>query len=231
MPNGVHHITIDGPAGAGKSSAARALAQRLGFEFLDTGAMYRAVAWAGLEAGIDLHDQDALAGLLPAICLEMPAGRVVLNGVDITTLLRTQEITAASGPVASNSRVRSHLVRLQQALAEGRNMVSEGRDQGTVVFPDALCKFFVIADPVERARRRQADMAKRGEHLSLDEILEAQEIRDRRDASRDVGPMIPAPDAIRLDSTGLTLEQVVDRMEKEVRLRLERHQISGLEPV
>jgi cytidylate kinase len=217
MRPGVEHITIDGPAGAGKSSAARALAKRLGFEFLDTGAMYRAVTWAALQAGTDLNSTDALADLLPTLQMDMTAGRVVLNGVDITTRIRTQEITAASGPVASNPRVRGFLVTLQRQLAASRNIVTEGRDQGTVVFPDAVCKFFLVADPVERARRRQGDMAQRGEQLQLEEILKAQEVRDCRDASRDVGPMVPAPDAIHLDSTGLTLEEVVDRMERKVR--------------
>src|SRR6185437_3310081 len=147
-------VTIDGPAGAGKSSAARMLASRLGFDFLDTGAMYRAVTLAALRAGCHLTDQAALAHLVAAIRLEMPAGQVLLDGEDITPLIRTPEITAASGPIASSAAVRSQLVAWQRALAAERNVVCEGRDQGTVVFPDALCKFFLVADPEERARRR-----------------------------------------------------------------------------
>lgn len=213
-------ITIDGPAGAGKSTAAKALAGRLGFEFLDTGAMYRAVTLAGLQAGIDLQDRAAVAGLLPSLRLEMSSGRVVLNGVDVTAAIRTLEVTSASGAIASNSEVRRHLVTLQRAVAKGRNMVCEGRDQGTVVFPDALCKFFLVADPVARAQRRQNDIIRRGERASFEEILRAQEVRDRRDASRDVAPMVPAADAIHIDSTHLSLDQVVERMEREVRLRM-----------
>ncbi|HXG13387.1 MAG TPA: (d)CMP kinase [Gemmataceae bacterium] len=210
-------VTIDGPAGAGKSSAARLLAGRLGFDYLDTGAMYRAVTLAGLRAGIDLRDQAALAELLAGLRLEMPPGRVLLNGEDVTAAIRTAEVTAASAAVADSPVVRRRLVELQRQLAQGRDIVCEGRDQGTLVFPDAACKFFLTADPVERARRRQREMLARGEAVDLAELLRAQEARDRRDAARDLAPMVPAPDAIHLDSTHLTLEQVVDRMEEEVR--------------
>jgi len=210
-------VTIDGPAGAGKSSAARELARRLGFEFLDTGATYRAVTFAALRAGIDLHDRATVAALLPALKIDMPPGRVLLNGEDVTTAIRAGAVTAASGPIADNPAVRRRLVDLQRAIALGRDVVSEGRDQGTVVFPHAACKFFLIADPTERARRRQRQMEARGERLDLPAILQAQEIRDRRDAERDLAPMKPAPDAIVLDSTNQSLEQVVDQMEQAVR--------------
>jgi cytidylate kinase len=128
-------------------------------------------------------------------------------------------VTRASGPIASSPVVREHLVRLQREIARDRDIVCEGRDQGTVVFPDAACKFFLVADPAERAARRQREMEARGEPVSLEDILLAQEERDRRDAARAIGPMVPAPDAVLLDSTGLTLEQVVDRMEQFVRSR------------
>src|SRR5438105_1254304 len=215
-------VTLDGPAGAGKSSAAKALATRLGFDFLDTGAMYRAVTLAALRAGIDLNDQEALGRLLADFRLEMPPGRVLLNSEDVTSAIRRLEVTNASGAVANSRVVRQHLVGLQRAIAQGRDMVCEGRDQGTIVFPDAECKFFLVADPTERARRRQGEMAKRGERQSLEEILRAQDERDRRDAARDIAPMVPAADAIILDSTGLSLDQVAERMEQEVRLRIER---------
>jgi cytidylate kinase len=213
-------VTLDGPAGAGKSSAAKALARRLGFDFLDTGAMYRAVTLAALRSGIDLQDQQALARLLDDFRLEMPPGRVLLNGEDVTSVIRTMAVTNGSGAIANSRVVRQHLVGLQRAIAQGRNMVCEGRDQGTIVFPDAICKFFVVADPTERARRRQGEMARRGEVQPLDEVLRVQDERDRRDAARDIAPMVPAADAITLDSTRLTLEQVVERMEQEVRRRM-----------
>jgi cytidylate kinase len=212
-------ITIDGPAGAGKSSAAKALAQRLGFEFLDTGATYRAVTLAGLRAGIDFQDESAVARLLADLDIQMPPGRVLLNGEDVTAPIRAPEVTAAASQVAVLAPVRRYLVQLQRAIAEGRNMVCEGRDQGTVVFPDAFCKFFLIADPVERARRRQRDLAARGEQVSCEEVLQAQEARDRRDAARELAPMVPAADAVVLDSTHLTLDEAVARMEAEVRRR------------
>jgi cytidylate kinase len=210
-------VTLDGPAGAGKSSAAKALAGRLGFEYLDTGAMYRAVTLAVLRAGMDPLDQGTLTHLLTGLRLEMLPGRVLLNGEDITKEIRAAKVTYASGRVADSPIVRRQLVDLQRTWAAGRNVVCEGRDQGTLVFPDAACKFFLIADPQERARRRQREMAARGEVFSWDEVLRAQEERDRRDAARDLAPMVPATDAIILDTTHLSLDQVVERMEQEVR--------------
>jgi cytidylate kinase len=212
-------VTIDGPAGAGKSSAARALAQRLGFEFLDTGAMYRAVALAALRARLDLADAEALSKLLAELRLEMRPGRVLLNGEDVTDAIRTAEVTKATGPVADVPAVRRRLAEMQRALAAGRDMVCEGRDQGTVVFPGAACKFFLVADPRERARRRQREMAARGEAVELAEVLAAQDVRDRRDAARDLAPMRPAADAVLVDSTRLGLDEVVRLMEEEVRRR------------
>jgi cytidylate kinase len=215
-------ITIDGPAGAGKSSAAKELARRLGFEFLDTGAMYRAVTLAALRAGVSLSDQAALEKVMTDFRLEMPPGRVILNDEDVTREIRAGAITAASGAVADSPIVRRRLGEMQRQIAAGRNMVCEGRDQGTIIFPDAECKFFLVADPLERARRRQRDMAGRGEVIPWNEVLEAQELRDSRDRERGLAPMIPAPDAILLDSTQLTLQQVVEGMEQEVRRRIKR---------
>jgi cytidylate kinase len=213
-------ITLDGPAGAGKSSAAKALAARLGIEYLDTGAMYRVVTLAVLRAGIDAHDEKALASLLAELHLQVSPGRVLLNGEDVTHDIRSAKVTYASGRVADSPSVRRHLVGLQRAWAAGRNIVSEGRDQGTVVFPDADCKFFLIADPKERARRRQREMAARGEMFSGEEVLRAQQERDQRDTARDLAPMVPAADAIILDTTHLSLEQVVDQMEQQVRKKV-----------
>jgi CMP/dCMP kinase len=213
-------VTLDGPAGAGKSSAAKALAGRLGFEYLDTGAMYRGVTLAVLRAGLDPRDEAALSRLLAELQLEMPPGRVLLKGEDVTDEIRSAKVTQASGRVADSPIVRRHLVGLQRAWAAGRDIVCEGRDQGTVVFPAAACKFFLVADPHERARRRQREMAARGEIFAWDEVLRAQEERDRRDAARDLAPMVPAADAIILDTTHQSLDQVVQRMEQEVRKRI-----------
>jgi cytidylate kinase len=214
-------VTIDGPAGAGKSTAARQLAQRLGFDFLDTGAMYRAVALAAKKAGIDLHAEAQLENLLAELRLEMPAGRVLVNGTDVSGLIRTPEITALSRAVADSKVVRQHLSRLQRQIASGRNLVTEGRDQGTIVFPEAGCKFFLEADDLERARRRWREYQAKGEQKTLEEVLDAQTKRDRLDAARAIAPMVPAADAIILNSTALTLEEVVARMEAEVRRRMD----------
>jgi cytidylate kinase len=212
-------ITIDGPAGAGKSTVARALARRLGFEFLDTGAMYRAVALAAIRANVSLRDETALASFVHAVSLEMPAGKVMLNGADVSGEIRTQAVTDASSLVAMSAAVRGRLVDLQRATAAGRDIVCEGRDQGTVVFPDATCKFFLTADAEERARRRQRELAARGESIDLDTLVETIRRRDRQDATRTVGPMRAASDAIAIDSTGLSTEQVMQRMEKEFQCR------------
>jgi cytidylate kinase len=214
-------VTIDGPAGSGKSSAARALARRLGFEFLDTGATYRAVALAARRAGLPAApDTPTLTAFLANLRLEMPpGGKVMLDGEDVSGAIRTPEVSAASSEVAALAAVRSALCDLQRAVARGRDMVCEGRDQGTVVFPDAGCKFFLTASPDERARRRQREMEARGEAVDFAALRAALEVRDRRDAGRDVAPMRPAADAVLLDSTGLSLDEVVGRMEQEVRRR------------
>src|SRR5207237_3816253 len=141
-----------------KSSAARLLAQHLGFEYLDTGAMYRAVTLAGMDTGTDMRDPAAVRRLLATLTIELPPGRVLLNGADVTEAIRRDEVTRASAAAADSRVVREHLVALQRAVAAGRNMVCEGRDQGTIVFPDALCKFFLIADSANRPRRRQQEM-------------------------------------------------------------------------
>jgi len=213
-------VTIDGPAGAGKSTSARLLAKRLAFDFLDTGAMYRAVTLAALRHSVPLASEDALPLLLDNLHLEMPAGKVVLNGEDISTHIRTSEITAHSGAIASNKAVRVRLGQWQRAIAQGRDLVTEGRDQGTLVFPDSACKFFLFADPQMRAERRWRELHERGEPVTLLEVLAAQEQRDRRDAERDIAPMKPAADALLLDTTELTTDAVVDRMEWEVRKRM-----------
>lgn len=213
-------VTIDGPAGAGKTSAARELARRLGFAFLDTGAMYRAVALAALRRGVDLADAHAVADLARNLRIELFGPRILLDGEDVSHAIRTAEITRLTHYAADNPGVRAHLVMLQRQAAAHGNFVSEGRDQGTVAFPHAECKFFLTASPEERARRRQLDLAARGEQLSLEEVLAEQNLRDQRDASRPIGPLRPAADAIVVVTDGLSPEQVVERLEQLVRERL-----------
>jgi CMP/dCMP kinase len=210
-------VTIDGPAGAGKSSAARELARRLGFRFLDTGAMYRAVTLAARERGYDLADGEQLARLASQIRVELAGDRVLLDGVDVTAAIRKFDITTAIHHAADNAAVRGQLVLWQRAAAAGSDVVTEGRDQGTVVFPDAECKIFLIADEQERARRRHRDLLARGEDIPYDEVLANQRLRDQRDLSRSVGALRKADDAIEVSTDGLAPDEVVARLEAIVR--------------
>jgi CMP/dCMP kinase len=210
-------ITIDGPAGAGKSSVAKLLAKRLGYRFLDTGAMYRAVALAGRRKGLDWDQPDDLAELAKRIELRVEGERIFLDREDVSEAIRTTEVTAVTRYAADNPAVRAQLVALQRATAAGQNIVTEGRDQGTVAFPDAECKIFLIASPEERARRRLTDLLAKNEPVTLEQVLAAQERRDREDRSRTVGPLLPASDAVEVPTDGLSLEEVVDQLEAIVR--------------
>ena len=160
-------VTIDGPAGAGKSTASRELADRLGFDFLDTGAMYRAVTLACLMGGIDLRDEGAVACAAQRVSIHFRGKRVFLGEDDVTQEIRTSDVTHESRYIAANAAVRAHLVELQRQFADGRNVVTEGRDQGTVAFPHAECKLFVTADAQQRALRRQQELRLRGEDLPV----------------------------------------------------------------
>ncbi len=212
-------ITIDGPAGAGKSTIARALAGRLGFDFLDTGAMYRAVTLAGMRRELDWDRPDGLAELARDVEIELIDDRVFLDGEDVSEEIRSREVTSLSRHAAGNPAVRQRLVELQRAAAGGKDMVTEGRDQGTVVFPDARCKVFLTASPEERAVRRVRDLESRGESATLAEVLGEQERRDRRDSSRSVGPLVKASDAVELNTDGMTPPEVVDRLVSIVQTR------------
>ncbi len=189
------------------------MARRLGFRFLDTGAMYRAVALAGMRRGLDWDVPADLARLAQQLQFKLAGDRLLLDGEDVTEAVRTSAVTAVTRYAADNPRVREHLVKLQRLLAGQDNVVSEGRDQGTVAFPDAECKIFLTASPAERARRRLSDLQSQGEPVSLEQVLAAQVRRDREDASRPVGPLVPAADALEVCTDGMTLEEVVDRLE------------------
>lgn len=210
-------VTIDGPAGAGKSSAARELARRLGFRFLDTGAMYRAVTLAAKERHLELADAERLAELVGEIRVELDGDRVLLDGRDVTKEIRTFDITTSIQYAADNPAVRAQLVVWQRAAAAGCNVVTEGRDQGTVAFPEAECKIFLNADEQERAQRRYRDLVSRGEQVTFDEVLQAQHLRDERDRTRSVGALVKAADAIEVSTNGLSPAEVVARLEQIVR--------------
>jgi cytidylate kinase len=215
-------VTIDGPAGAGKSSIARALAQRLGFRFLDTGAMYRAVAWVALQRNIDLQDRRGLAQLARGLDLVMSDDTVLVDGKDVSEDIRSAEVTQAVRFVADNLEVRQHLSVLQQQIAAGGRIVTEGRDQGTVVFPHAQCKFFLTASPEERAKRRYCELVERGVTTTYEDVLAQQTQRDHQDAERPVGGLLRADDAIEVCTDGVTPEQVLDQLAEIVRQRAEK---------
>ncbi|MDR0328117.1 MAG: (d)CMP kinase [Planctomycetaceae bacterium] len=216
-------VTIDGPAGAGKSTVAKRLAQQLTeeqgktFEYLDTGSMYRAVTLLGIRNCVDWHIPEQLERVVRNAVIHVVDGRTFLNGEDVTEDVRSLAITEKSRFSADNPVIRQIMVEQQQNiaqtfLAENKGLVTEGRDQGTVVFPDAACKFFLTAAPEERTRRRLGELRQRGLNGEFDEILRQITERDERDARRAVGPLCEPPDAHRIDSDGMTSDEVVERM-------------------
>lgn len=212
-------VTLDGPAGAGKSTAARALAARLGWCYMDTGAMYRAVALVALERGVPLDDGPLVAALAERLAIEFRDGRVLADGRDVSAEIRTERITRATRPVADAPPVRDALKRIQRRMAAGIDVVTEGRDQGSEVFPDAEVKVFLTAAPAERARRRHEEEAARGLASSLEDVAHAQASRDEGDRTRPVGRLEPAADAVLLETDGLSREEVVERLVALVRAR------------
>ncbi|MFL5457135.1 MAG: (d)CMP kinase [Myxococcales bacterium] len=217
-------IAIDGPAGAGKSTVARKLARRLGYAMVDTGAIYRAVALAAQRAGIAWDDDAGLTRLLePGLPIAFGEhDEVSLGGEKITAAIRTPEISRGASVVSARPVVRARLLGLQRNLgrATQRGAVLEGRDIGTVVFPDATVKFFLTASDEARARRRHAELAGKGHEVELSDVLNDQMRRDRNDSERAIAPLKPAPDAIIVDTTGLDLDEVVERCFRAVRERV-----------
>lgn len=200
-------IAIDGPAGAGKSTVARALAERLGATYLDSGAMYRSVALLTLRADADPHDPEAVVPLARTLELEMSAGRIVLANEDVTGAIRSAEVSATASLVSVHPGVREAMVDRQRALVAGGAWVAEGRDIGTVVCPDAPLKVYLTASEDERARRRAAES---GEDAAA--VLAAQRERDERDIEREHGALEAAADSVEVETTGLSVEEVVERI-------------------
>lgn len=213
-------ITIDGPAGAGKSTVARQLAQHLDFQFLDTGAMYRCVTLAVLRAGMSVTDSVAIEDLAGQIAIELEGSRVLLNGEDVSEEIRTPKVASAIGLIADNLAVRALLTQLQRDWTQGKRVVTEGRDQGSEVFPNSPCKIFLVASSSERARRRMSELAERGMQVSFEAVLRQQEKRDLEDKSRAVGALRKAAGAIEICTDGLSLEEVVEKLLEIVASRL-----------
>jgi cytidylate kinase len=200
-------IAIDGPAGAGKSTVARAVAAEIGFTYLDSGAMYRCVALAALESGNGLEDGEALGDLAAGLAIGFDGARVLLGSRDVSEEIRTPGVTAASSRVSVHPRVREALVERQRELIAAGDYVAEGRDIGTVVSPEAPLKVFLTASDEERARRRAAETGE-----DVEAVLEAQRSRDARDTEREHGALRPADDAVELDTSSLSLEEVVSQV-------------------
>ena len=206
-------IAIDGPAGAGKSTIAKALAEQLGYIYIDTGAMYRAVALTALRAGVAVDDAPALTALAAQIELDMRAecgvNRILLGQEDVTEAIRQPEVGAAASPVSAVAGVREHLVAQQRKLAARGNVVMDGRDIGTVVLPDADCKIFLTASLDERVNRRYEELRAKGLTTTREAVREDISTRDYRDSHRETSPLKQAEDAVLLDSTGMSIEAVL----------------------
>jgi cytidylate kinase len=219
-------VAIDGPAGAGKSTVSRLLARRLQFSLVDTGAIYRCAALLATRQRVALDDDAALANLLREIPLSFKVVgdeiRVYLGAEDVSEAIRAPEVSMAASKVSARATVRQGLLSLQRRLAlqSGKGAILEGRDIGTVVFPDADLKFFLEARPETRARRRYEELFQKGGESSLDEVLSDQIKRDRDDSTREIAPLKASEDAIRVDSTQMPLSEVVQTMERQIRSRI-----------
>jgi len=209
-------IAVDGPSGAGKSTVSQKLAEKLGYLYLDTGAMYRAAALKALRSGLDLDDADSVARIADALEIGLEKNddclKVLLSGEDVSREIRSPEMGMAASKISRHRVIREKLWQLQRRLGEKGGVVAEGRDMGTVVFPQADFKFFVTASPEQRARRRYTELAQKGYPVDYDKILEDVKKRDEQDCSRELAPLKPAQDAVLVDTTSMDIDQVVGRI-------------------
>lgn len=217
-------VAIDGPAGAGKSTVAKRLAKELGYTYMDTGAMYRAFAWKARQGGVDLEDEEKLREVLRRTNVELldweGTPRVLLDGRDVTSEIRTPELSQWASKISALAPVRERMVELQRAMGARGGMVVEGRDIGTVVFPQAEVKIFLTAGPEERAKRRFAELQSQGKQVSLDETMEEMKERDRRDQERALAPLRRAEDAVAIDSTAYGVDEVMERIMREIKNKM-----------
>lgn len=224
-------IAIDGPSGAGKSTITKLLADRLGYVHIDTGAMFRAVALVAKRAGLDGADDESLKRLCSGVEIDFLRNngccRVIANGEDVTEAIRTPEISSLTSAISARKVVRDFLLTLQRRMGNDGGVILEGRDIGTVVFPNADIKFFLSASVEERGRRRWLELKAKGEHVSLEETVIAVALRDKQDSGREHAPLRRADDAIDIDSTGRSIEEVIALMEGMVREKEQTHSIGG----
>lgn len=210
-------ITIDGPSGSGKGTISRLLADDLGYSYLDTGALYRSVAWKVKEEKVDLEDEAAMEVLLRGISIDLRIDGIFVNGVDVTAAIRTAEIGELSSRVSSKPAVRERLFHLQKEICVMGKVVIEGRDTGTTIFPEAGNKFFLDADVKERARRRYEELKEKFPDITLEQTIEDIEKRDARDSSREASPLKQTDDMVYIDSTGLSIVEVVAKIKKSLK--------------
>ena len=222
-------VAIDGPAGAGKSTVAKRVAEKLGFVYINTGAIYRAVALWALRLGMDLSDMHRLEQLAKEARIELPPGgnRILLNGEDVTDAVREPQVSEAASKVSAVPGVRKALLRLQRSMAEENSVVMEGRDIGSVVFPSAQVKIFLDADSEERARRRARELQEADRRVNTASVATEMKKRDERDRKRAEAPLVQAPDAQLVDTTGLTLDQVEEAVLRIVRGRISNGKAAG----
>ena len=216
-PERVPVIAVDGPAASGKGTIAERVAAVLGYRYLDSGALYRLVALKALRSGVDVDSSDALGALARGLDVRFAGGRLILDGEDVTQAVRSEAVSAAASRIAVHAPVRAALLERQRAFRGPPGLVADGRDMGTVVFPDATVKVFVTASAEERARRRQRQLAQRGIDVNIQSLLRDIRERDARDGSRAVAPLVAAADAGIVDTTALTIDAAVDAVLARVR--------------
>lgn len=209
-------VAIDGPAGSGKSTIAKLLAKKYDLTYIDTGAMYRMITLYLLENNIDINDLKEVERVLNTVNLDMQGDKFFLDNVDVSTKIREKRINDNVSKVASIKIVRSNLVNLQRKISNNKDVILDGRDVGTVIFPNAQVKIFLIASPEERARRRYNEFLEKKTEITYDEVLKSIKERDHIDSTRDESPFVKADDAIELDSTNLTIEEVINFISKEI---------------
>jgi len=216
-------VAIDGPAGAGKSTIAKAAAKELGLIYVDTGAMYRAIGLYMLKAGIDIRDREACEAVLPSVNVsidyEEGSQKVLLNGQDVSGVIRTQEVSEAASVTSSYPGVRQHLLELQRNLAKTRDVIMDGRDIGTTILPDAPLKIYLTADAEKRGERRYLELLEKGQEAKLQDVIAEVKERDYRDSHREVSPLRRADDAVLVDTTEMTLEESIEAIIELIRGR------------
>ncbi len=205
-------VTIDGTAASGKSTTAREVARRLGFTYLNTGATYRALALYLKEKGIDYENEEAVKKILNKVDINLIGEKVILNGRDVSSLIYSEEISKISSKIATYKSVREFLVDIQRKIGARGNVIAEGRDTGTVVFPNADIKIYMDADITERAKRRKRDLEKLGKNLTIEEVIESLRKRDEQDSKRKYSPLKKPTDAVEIDTTNLTIEEEIQKV-------------------